>query len=297
MSNYYENIKEDSPLISSGPSSDIESGLRRSHHQHYHHHKSLTQTTTISSEDDTLLNSSSSNSNLLSNTITNNPIPSHVSIFDLINNFIQKNAKFFFITSGVLFFFTLHNYLQELIMNLPNFNNGSFLGFLEVLGVTICSYIEMKFIRQEKPSTQPKKLLMSSYFLLCFCLFISSSTSNMALNYINYPTKVIFRSCKLIPTIIIAIILLKKKITLIDFILYFLITLGMIIFVTVDIKILPNFNFFGIFLVTVSVVADSFLPNLQEKMFSTGSTRLEMTFYTNILCLVFMSFSFFTSGK
>lgn len=36
----------------------------------------------------------------------------------------------------------------------------------------------------------------TAYITLCVCLFISSAASNLSLDYINYPTKVVFRSCK-----------------------------------------------------------------------------------------------------
>jgi hypothetical protein len=39
------------------------------------------------------------------------------------------------------------------------------------------------------------------HFLL---LLLSLPPSLQALDYINYPTKVVFRSCKLIPTMVIA---------------------------------------------------------------------------------------------
>jgi adenosine 3'-phospho 5'-phosphosulfate transporter B3 len=54
--------------------------------------------------------------------------------------------------------------------------------------------------------------------------------------------------------------------------------------------------FAGILLVCVSVLADAFLPNLQERVFDQGSSRIEVTFFTNILCLVAMTVAFTASG-
>jgi adenosine 3'-phospho 5'-phosphosulfate transporter B3 len=70
------------------------------------------------------------------------------------------------------------------------------LGYLEVLGVTVCSYFEKVYVG-EKQRNAP----WSSYTMLCLCLLVSSGTSNLALNYINYPTKVVFRSCKVLLTL------------------------------------------------------------------------------------------------
>ncbi len=52
----------------------------------------------------------------------------------------------------------------------------------------------------------------------------------------------------------------------------------------------------GITLVSISVFADAFLPNFQERVFDEGSSRIEVTFYTNILCLIAMTMAFTVSG-
>ena len=203
----------------------------------------------------------------------------------------DRQARFLYLVAGILFFFGCHNYMQELIMNLPGFKVGVFLGYLEVLGVAICSFVERKY---EGETT--RRAPWSSYFLLCFCLLVSSATSNIALNYINYPTKVVFRSCKLIPTMVIAVILNKKKVHNFEFGFGALISLGMVLFAWADFNVLPKFNFFGILLVSLSVVADAFLPNFQERVFEHGSSRIEVTYFTNILCLAAMTVSFSVTG-
>lgn len=44
------------------------------------------------------------------------------------------------------------------------------------------------------------------------------------------------------------------------------------------------------------MLADAFLPNLQESVFKQGSSRIEVTFFTNILCLALMTTAFTISG-
>jgi len=204
---------------------------------------------------------------------------------------LDRHARFFYLVAGIMFFFGCHNYMQELIMNLPGFKIGVFLGYLEVLGVAVCSYVERKYVGETI-----RRSPWSSYFMLCVCLLISSATSNIALGYINYPTKVVFRSCKLIPTMVIAVLYNKKKVHNFEFGFGTLISFGMILFAAADFNVYPNFDFFGIMLVSISVVADAFLPNFQEKVFEHGSSRIEVTYFTNILCLVAMTVSFTITG-
>merc|ERR1712087_422358 len=57
-----------------------------------------------------------------------------------------------------------------------------------------------------------------------------------------------------------------------------------------------TFNPIGLVLVSLSVVADSILPNAQERLFSLGSSRLEVTFYSNLFTLIAMTVSTISSG-
>ena len=88
----------------------------------------------------------------------------------------------------------------------------------------------------------------------------------------------------------------KKKVKSSEFFFGTLISLGMILFATADFNVSPNFDFVGIILVSVSVIADAFLPNYQERVFSHGSSRIEVTYFTNILCLAGMTVFFSISG-
>eukprot|EP01041_Mallomonas_annulata_P004583 gene4583-9111_t len=186
-----------------------------------------------------------------------------------------KYFRFYVLVFGILFFFGCHNYMQELIMTLPGFKVGVFLGYLEVLGVAVCSYGERIVLKDFS-----RRAPWSTYVGLCFCLLISSATSNLALSYINYPTKVVFRSCKTVHWF--------------EFMFGCMISVGMVLFAAADFETQPNFNPLG--LVSLSVVADAFLPNFQERVFDFGSTRVEVTFFTNILCLLGMSIAFSLTG-
>jgi hypothetical protein len=157
------------------------------------------------------------------------PLPLPTGVFHDASRYAIIHIRFLFLVSGMMVFFGLHNYLQELIMSLPGFKIGVFLGYLEVLGVAVCSFIERRVVGETV-----RRSPLSSYSLLCFCLLISSATSNIALAYINYPTKVVFRSCKLIPTMVIAVLYNKKKVHGFEFFFGAMISLGMIFFAVAD---------------------------------------------------------------
>ena len=120
------------------------------------------------------------------------------------------------------------------------------------------------------------------------------------LNYLNYPTKVVFRSCKLIPTMIIATVLHKRFYSRTQYVAAGAICLGLILYTMAADDSAKDATTssrpLGLILVSLSVCADAVLPNAQEALFKSGSSRSEVTLYTNILVLVAMTVSLFLSG-
>ena len=173
------------------------------------------------------------------------------------------------------------------------------LGYLEVLGVTVFTHIERKIISNttsttsssSTPKPQPPKRVASlkSYGLLTFLLMSSSSLSNTSLNYINYPTKVIFRSCKLLPTMALAVLINAKTFTALEYTCALSICVGLVIYAFSDSQDPATFSPHGVLLVCLSVLADAALPNAQERLFKLGASRSEVTYYTNVLVLTAMT--------
>ena len=204
----------------------------------------------------------------------------------------SPTVQFLLLACGVFFFFGLHNLLQEAIMAVPNFKYGVMLGYMEVFGVACCSFIERHYIAQERGRVAP----MSAYPLLTICLLTSSAMSNISLNYINFPTKVVFRSCKLIPTMIVASVISKKVFTIAEYTCAVAVCTGLVLFAAADWELTPSFHPIGLAFVSLSVCADAILPNAQEQLFRLGASRLEVTLYTNVFTLIAMTVTTLLSG-
>ena len=164
--------------------------------------------------------------------------------------------------------------------------------FVSILRVSLGSYLERKYIAKETGHKAP----FAAYTLLTFCLLSSSALCTWSLKYINYPTKVVFRSCKLLPTMAMATIINRKKFSNLEYVLAMAVCGGLVFFAAADWQLSPTFNPFGLMLVSLSVVADSILPNAQEALFDHGSSRLEVTLYSNIFTLAAMTVTTMISG-
>ena len=206
---------------------------------------------------------------------------------------------------AMFLFFGMHNVLQEAIVNLLSQSSSSsstakadgtiMLGFAECMGVLIFSYLERVYVAKERGFHRVAPL--RAYPLLTLCLFASSSLCNMSLSYINFPTKVVFRSCKLVPTMIIATIVNKKVFASYEYVCALSICAGLVLFALADYTLDPlKFDATGLALVSGSVVADAILPNAQERLFRSGSSKLEVTVFSNLFTFLAMFFITLSDG-
>jgi len=69
--------------------------------------------------------------------------------------------------------------------------------------------------------------------------------SNASLGYLNYPTQVIFKCCKLIPVMIGGILVQQKVYKVIDIVAASCMCAGLILFTLADNKVSPDFNLIG----------------------------------------------------
>lgn len=84
--------------------------------------------------------------------------------------------QFALLVLGVFVFFGIHNFLQEAIMQITEKKFGVMLGYTEVLGVVIFSYLERTCVVKEKGRVAP----LSYYPLLTGCLLGSSGRPLLA---------------------------------------------------------------------------------------------------------------------
>lgn len=95
---------------------------------------------------------------------------------------------------------------------------------------------------------------------------------------------------------LIATIVNKRIFSCQEYLAAFAVCLGLVVFAAADWTVEPSLNVIGISLVSGSVCADAFLPNAQEKLFRLGSSRLEVTVYTNLFALSALTITTFMSG-
>jgi drug/metabolite transporter (DMT)-like permease len=118
------------------------------------------------------------------------------------------------------------------------------------------------------------------YISLSVFVFGSTCLSTMAVRYVEYPTKVVFKSAKLIPTMIVATFLQRgSKYGVLDYLAAMLLCAGAAGYSwgggsPPGKSGETSTSYTGVSLLLVSVFCDSFTPNIQQRLMTPPSTAL-----------------------
>lgn len=196
--------------------------------------------------------------------------------FDLTN--YSKKTQFLLCCLGIFALYLVYGYMQELIFTLDGFKPfGWFLTLVQFQLYVVFSFVE----RRVYSKGQKRCIPMKTYCLLALLTLGTMGLSNSSLGYLNYPTQVIFKSCKLIPVLVGSILIQKKKHGPLDFLAAICMCLGLTLFTLADSKVSPNFNPFGVLVICLALVCDAVIGNVQEQaMRETSALSNEVVFYS-----------------
>ncbi|XP_066155080.1 adenosine 3'-phospho 5'-phosphosulfate transporter 2 [Euwallacea fornicatus] len=201
-----------------------------------------------------------------------------------ITNF-SETLQFLLCSIAVFVFYLLYGYMQELIFTLKDFKPyGWYLTLIQFGFYTIFGLIEIK-IR----GIQKRRIPIRTYFLLALLTLGTMGLSNSSLGYLNYPTQVIFKCCKLIPVLAGGILIQGKRYGPLDFLAALLMCVGLTLFTLADSKLQPNFNTTGITMISLALLCDAIIGNVQEKnMKAYEALNAEVVLYSYALGFVYL---------
>ncbi|XP_017602401.1 PREDICTED: adenosine 3'-phospho 5'-phosphosulfate transporter 2 isoform X2 [Corvus brachyrhynchos] len=199
----------------------------------------------------------------------------------------SKPTQFFICVSGVFMFYLIYGYLQELIFSVEGFKPfGWYLTLVQFGFYSIFGLIELQLI-QDKRRRIPGK----TYMIIAFLTVGTMGLSNTSLGYLNYPTQVIFKCCKLIPVMIGGVFIQGKRYNIVDVSAALCMSLGLIWFTLADSTVAPNFNLTGVVLISLALCADAVIGNVQEKAMKLhNGSNSEMVLYSYSIGFVYILF-------
>ncbi|OWA50435.1 Adenosine 3'-phospho 5'-phosphosulfate transporter 2 [Hypsibius exemplaris] len=208
---------------------------------------------------------------------------------------IDPTLKFFICSGGIFVCFIVYGGVQELMFRIEGYKEfGWYLTLLQFLLYTLFSFVERKVTMKDVK----RRIPIRYYLIIGFLAMATIGLSNVSLAYLNYPTQVVFKCCKLIPVLIGGVLIQGKRYTILDVSAAVCMSIGLIFFVLADNLVQPSFNFTGIVLVILALTADAAIGNIQEKAVKLfhGPT-LEVVYYTHLVGAIYIAIGLCLSGE
>lgn len=221
----------------------------------------------------------------------NEKIPEIKVLFYDISNFSQT-SQLIICSTGVFVFYLIYGYMQELIFTLEGFKPfGWYLTLVQFAYYSVFGYVEMT--GKKLTRTIPIK----TYMLLALLTLGTMGFSNSSLGYLNYPTQVIFKCCKLIPVLVGGILIQQKRYGILDFTAAGCMCLGLTLFTLADSQVSPNFSAVGVLMISCALLCDAAIGNVQEKsMKMHKATNTEVVLYSYSIGFVYLFVIMLLSG-
>ena len=197
-----------------------------------------------------------------------------------------STSQYVFCTIGVMSFLILYGLLQEhVVMKTFNRSLGWFVTLLQLSGYAFCAWLQSLIIGTRIERRIPLKL----YFILSLLQVIMQGFTNLSMRYLNYPAKMLFKSSRVLVTMIFGSLFRKKIYPSKDYIVALSMAAGLTLFVMADAKSSPLFDINGVFIITIALAADGTILNLQEYCFKTyNATHDELIYYSYMGASIFL---------
>ncbi|XP_078695490.1 adenosine 3'-phospho 5'-phosphosulfate transporter 2-like [Branchiostoma floridae x Branchiostoma belcheri] len=220
--------------------------------------------------------------------------PDEVRVLGVSLSGLPRAGQFLVCVGGVFFFYLMYGYVLELIFRLEGFKPfGWYLTLVQFAFYSVFGAGELQF-----KADKTRRIPMKTYCGLAFLTVATMGLSNSAVGYLNYPTQVIFKCCKLIPVMIGGVLIQGKRYGMIDVTACLCMTFGLIFFTLADVEVQPNFDTHGVVLISLALVADAVIGNVQEKtMKAHSASNTEVVLYSYSVGFVYILVGLLVSGE
>ncbi|KAF0974171.1 hypothetical protein FDP41_006781 [Naegleria fowleri] len=179
------------------------------------------------------------------------------------------------------------------------FNFPLFLVFLQCALNALVVFLKLRW----HPSEHGRRSNVPQLYFIAasFAYVVATSSSNTALLYVNYPTQVLAKSCKMIPVMLMGMLVARKKYEFSRIVAVIMTTIGISVFM------IDRFghkhshdgphdnNIWGLILLVISLAADGSTNSIQDlmKSFRDKPTGDELMLYMNSYATIFVAISMF----
>lgn len=180
-----------------------------------------------------------------------------------------------------------------------HFRESQFLVFANRVLAFVIAGIYLLYNRSQS-TTKRQSAPLYKFSISSIANVLSAWFQYEALKFVNFPTQVLAKSCKIIPVMIMGKIVSRTKYQFYEYVVAGLISLGMVLFMTGSVE--PGkgsavTTLTGVFLLCMYMTSDSFNSNWQGELFkSYRMTSIEMMFGVNMFSCLFTASSLFVQS-
>lgn len=190
----------------------------------------------------------------------------------------SRTSQFLFCSLMGISFLLMYGILQEfVVMNKFHRSLGWFITFLQLSGYAICGSFEQYLSNR----LYERKIPLKYYCLFAVLHVTMQGCTNLAMQYLNYPAKTLFKSSRVIVTMLFGGCFMGKIYHSRDYVVAAMIITGLSLFVVCDAQTSPVFDPVGIFYIVLALCADSAILNVQEFCLNAyNAGHDELVYYT-----------------
>lgn len=213
--------------------------------------------------------------------------------FDLIR--LSPQLRFGVLCTGVFFFFLLNSWVEEYTFKqLPKFQYGWYLTFFELFCFSCFAVLDRIFLSREPVFGHNATL--KQHGIVAAAMTASRGLTNVSLQFLNYPTQIIFKSMKLITVMIGSLFMLKASFSIYEYLTALALVCAAIMFSLGDTDVSVEFPLKGILIVSLSLVGDALHSTTQDKLLrqyqsTTAECMLFTNFFASAASLVYITFT------
>ena len=177
--------------------------------------------------------------------------------------YMNRSFRMFFGFFGILVFFTLQKYFYNKLTNEFHLSEYLFLAAVEFLGVALTAPGTVIKIITKK---QPLKSKLMNYFIIALFVFSSKALYNYSSLHMSESTSYLFKSCRLVPTMIGNIAFLNKSPPVYDVLAVVFIVSGLAALSIAGFTGIARFDISGVISTLLLICFDSCTQNFNERM-------------------------------
>mmetsp|Transcript_24009 Transcript_24009/g.42338 ORF Transcript_24009/g.42338 Transcript_24009/m.42338 type:complete len:338 (-) Transcript_24009:75-1088(-) len=182
-----------------------------------------------------------------------------VTVFGVDLGRFSPQNQLFLLAGGAVVTSIVFSLVQERVM--PQGSNALLVSWLTTIFFALCGLVEC-FLTNTK-----RRVPLKDYAQLSMFTAGGMIATNAALAYVSYPLRVIAKSIKVVPVMLVGVCIQNKRYTTLEYLSAIVLVSGIAIFTLGDAKVSPTFSVTGLLLLALGVACDAITANVEEKLF------------------------------